>query len=223
VPRRRLALVVIPVVAALVGVGCMEGERPVLIAATDTDSATGDPIIDEVLGRLEAGESSTFEARFEIHTLLGNTFTDAEVAQEGPRRRGVRIGDVLYRDGTERDPVTCDAVSGVCVEGLDDSRVAALMITRTFYGTSAAARLQQAARVALGPAAAATRDIAGQSARCVIVDVEGGSPEYCVLDDGVLAYYSGADAEIRLEEYRTELTEDLGVRLLDGAVTDTSS
>ena len=217
--RHRVVLFAISLATVTFGAGCMEGERPVLIAATEADSATGDRLIDEVLARLEAGESSTFEARFEIHTLLGNTFTTAEVAQDGPRRRAVRLGEVLYRDGTERDPVTCDTATGVCQEGLDDSRVAPLMVTRTFYGTSAAARLRQIARVALGPAAASNREIAGQAARCVTVDVEGGSPEFCVLDDGVLASYTGADAEIRLEVYATTLSEEIGRRLLDGAVT----
>jgi hypothetical protein len=217
---KRLGVGLLVGMLVAVAPGCMEGKRPVLIPVAEADDrSTGDPAVDTVLRRLELSETATFEARFEIHTLLGNTFTTAEVAQDGLKRRAVRLGDVLYRDGSDRDPVTCNTTSGTCEAGLDDALVASLMVTRTFFSTSAVARLHQAGRVAEGAATLEDRTIAGVDTVCVTVPVTGGSPQYCATAQGVLAGYIGADARITLLEYRSELTEELGQRLLSGAVT----
>lgn len=206
-------------VLVAVAPGCMEGKRPVLIPAAEAnDRSTGDPAVDTVLRRLELAETATFEARFEIHTLLGNTFTAVEVAQDGLKRRAVRLGEVLYRDGSERDPVTCNTTAGTCEAGLNDALIASLMVTRTFFSTSAVARLHQAGRVAQDTANLDDRTIAGTDVVCVTVPVTGGSPEYCATSQGVLAGYIGADTHITLLEYRSELTEELGQRLLSGTV-----
>lgn len=199
--------------------GCMEGKRPVLVPAADaSERSTGDEAIDTVLRRLELSETATFEARYDIHTLLGDTRTEAEAAQEGLKRRAVRVGEVLYRDGTERDPVTCRTTTGACEPGLDDAPIASLMVTRTFFSTSAIARLQQVARVAVGPAVLEDRQIAGVDVACATVPVEGGTTTFCATPQGVLAAYEGADTRIVLIEYRTEFTEPLGQRLLAGEI-----
>ena len=199
--------------------GCMEGKRPVLVPATDAGArTTGDAAIDTVLRQLELSETATFEASYQIHTLLGDTVTDAEAAQEGEKRRAVKVGEVLYRDGTERDPVTCTTTTGSCEPGLDDAPIASLMVTRTFFSTSAVARLEQVARVATGPATGTDREIAGITATCVTVPVSGGETTFCATGEGVLAGYEGADTRITLQRYSTVLTPELGLRLLTGAV-----
>jgi hypothetical protein len=199
---------------------CMEGKRPVLIPPVEaSNGSTGDSAIDTVLRRLELAEAATFEARYEIRTLLGNTVTEAQVAQDGAKRRAVRVGDVLYRDGLDRDPVTCDTTTGRCEAGLDDAAIASLMITRTFFSTSVVARLEQHARVATAPARLEDREVAGVDTVCVIVPVSGGEPEYCATLAGPLARYLGADTHITLLDFRSELTESLGQRLLSGTVS----
>lgn len=210
-------------VAVLVSVvpGCMEGKRPVLIPAADANSrSSGDRGIDTVLRRLELAETATFEARFEVRTLLGNVVTMAEVAQDGLKRRAVRVGEVLYRDGSERDPVTCNTTTGRCEAGLDDTLIASLMITRPFFSTSAVARLEQHGRVATGAGVLEDREFAGVDTVCVTVPVQGGEPRYCATASGVLANYLGADTHITLVEFASELTEELGLRLLTGPVAD---
>lgn len=191
-----------------------------LVPAADAGArSTGDQAIDTVLRRLELSETATFEATYDVHTLLGDTMTSAEVAQEGLKRRAVRMGDVLYRDGTERDPVTCDTATGACEAGLDDALIASLMVTRTFFSTSAIARLEQVARVATGPATMEDRQIAGTDAVCATVPVTGGQTTFCATAQGVLAGYEGADTRITMTQYRTDLTDELGRRLLTGDVT----
>lgn len=192
-----------------------------LIPAADADSrSTGDSAVDTVLRSLELAETATFEARYEIRTLLGNTVTTAEVAQNGQAQRAVRLGEVLYRDGNQRDAVTCNTTSGRCEAGLDDALIASLMVTRTFFSTSAVARLEQAARVATAPATLEDAQVGGVDAVCVTVPVQGGEPQYCAAPSGVLVKYLGADTHITLIEYRAELTDEFGQRLLNGDVTD---
>jgi len=220
-PVKRLGVALAVGVTMALVPACMEGKRPVLVPAADADQlSTGDAAIDVVLRRLELAETATFEARYQIHTLLGDTVTTAEAAQEGLKQRAVRVGDVLYRDGTERDPVTCSTATGACEPGLDDAQIASLMVTRTFFSTSAVARLGQVGRVASGPATLEDRELGGAAVVCVTIPVSGGSTTFCATPEGVLAPYEGADTRITLLEYRTDLTDGLGQRLLSGAVAE---
>ena len=51
----------------------------------------------------------------------------------------------------------------------------------------------------------------GGTATCVDVPVSGGTKQYCVFADGVLARFVGADVTIDVTEHRAEVDESLFV------------
>ncbi len=198
-PARRVAVTAFVAFASLVLAGCITGERPRLDDSEPApDSLTGDPAIDAVLTRLDTVNEGTFTAGYQVLTRFGELMTDAVVAQQGTDRRSVTIGTTRYIDGRAERARTCDLTAGTCADGLDDTKAAAVLLTREFFGASAATRLRRDAQGVIGETASYTKEIAGQSATCVDLEVTGGRKTYCALDTGVLALQDGADTLIQL-------------------------
>lgn len=209
-PRRRRwrALFLLPSLVALAG--CFTGDRPRFEdddAPTNT-AATGDPNIDAVLQRLDKVATATFTAHLDVLTRLGPIETAVSVAQAGSDRRSVTIGDVRYlREGASE--LTCDLTTGECREGIDESRVSNVQLHSERFGSGAAARLRQDARVKIAGSTASTAVFADQTATCVDVPVSGGVTRYCVLDDGVLAAMSDGALAVTLVGYSPIADEGL--------------
>jgi hypothetical protein len=110
----------------------------------------------------------------------------------------VTIGTTRYIDGRAERARTCDLTAGTCVDGLDDTKAAAVLLTREFFGASAATRLRRDAKAVIGTPAGYVKEVAGQSATCVDFEVTGGRKTYCALDTGMLAIQDGADTLIQL-------------------------
>lgn len=198
-PARRAAVTAVIAVAALTLTGCITGERPRLDDSEPApDALTGDPAIDAVLTRLDSVNDATFTAGYQVLTRFGELMTDAVVAQQGTDRRSVTIGTARYIDGRAERTRTCDLTTGACADGLDDTKAAAVLLTREFFGASAAIRLRRDARAVIGQPVGYVREIAGQSATCVDLVVGGGTKTYCALDAGVLALQDGADTLVQL-------------------------
>ena len=70
-----------------------------------------------------------------------------------------------------------------------------------------AKRLRRDAQALVGTPVASAPTLAGVVAMCVDLPVPGGTKQYCVFDDGVLARYAGADLTIDVDNYRTTVDE----------------
>lgn len=198
-PARRLAATVVVAVATLLLTGCITGERPRLDDSEPApDALSGNAAIDAVLTRLDTVDDATFTAGYQVLTRFGELMTDAVVAQQDIERRSVTIGTTRYIDGRAERARTCDLTAGTCADGLDDTKAAAVLLTREFFGASAATRLRRDAQAVIGEPAGYVREIAGQDATCVDLEVTGGRKTYCALDSGVLALQDGADTLIQL-------------------------
>jgi hypothetical protein len=186
------------VAITLVLSGCFTGERPRLVEGA---TSTGDPAADAVLSRLDAASRTTFTGNYTALTRFGNTTTQVAVAQAGPARRAVTVGDVRFIvDGPHT--ATCDLVTETCSPTIDVARISDVQLTPDFYAASAATRLRRDTELRAGPTRASTETIAGQPATCVVIPVTGSESTYCALDSGPLGRLDAADLSIDLTRYR---------------------
>lgn len=185
--------------------GCFTGARPVLEEAPQT---VDDPNIMAVLDQLTATPGS-FTAAYTILTRYGTIETSAAVVVDGAgARRAVTIGDVRFvttGDGVEHTCAADDVSS--CEDGLDAARVSDRQVTPQFWGSSAIARIRRDGNARIGASVATSKEFAGQDVVCVSIPVTGGSPEYCAVTGGPLAFQDGADVRIELTSYTTTIDE----------------
>jgi hypothetical protein len=195
--RRSLPTLLLCALAALALGGCALGKRPSLVESPTLDDAAANAVLD----RFERAPGATFTATYTITPSLTGAATQATVRQAGERQR-ITIGAVDYfSNGTTSR--TCVAGTDECVDGIDDARVSDLSITHAFWSESAAARLANDASRSIGPSTGRNDSIAGRSVTCVDLPMPGLGGEvrtvsYCVVDEGVLARYAGADVSIDL-------------------------
>lgn len=183
--------------AALLLTACGLGERPSFDdSPTVVGTATGDPAIDAVLDLLDGVGGSMFTASYQGTLKFGGVVTAATVTQVGPRR-SVTIGQVRYlRDGGSSR--TCRLDTSSCTDGVDAAAVSDTGLTPEFAFGDMAKRLRRDAQAKIGPSVASVVQVAGIPATCVDVVVSGGTKQYCVLSDGVVARFRGADIDLEL-------------------------
>jgi hypothetical protein len=212
-PFARLAATLATVV--LVCGACALGERPTIEATpTAVGTMTGDPAIDQILDRLDAVGSAVFTASYTAVLAFGSTASTVAVTQDGTaptaRRRSVTIGDVRYIN-TPGNTSTCSVTSARCTDGIDPARVSDTGVTPDFAFGDMAKRLRRDATARIGTAVTSTRDVAGATSTCVDLPVTGGTKQYCVFDDGVLARYIGGDLTLDVDTYSSTVDESLFV------------
>ncbi|MGH9132833.1 MAG: hypothetical protein ACRDZZ_02775 [Ilumatobacteraceae bacterium] len=194
-------LAVVVCVAALLLTACVTGERPHFV---DDDSAVGTPIgdaaVDAVLGRLENPANQALTAEYTILTKFTGGTTNAMVAIDVDRR-SITISNIRFLIEGSRTG-TCNTESGRCSNSIDDGRVSDIQVTHQFYAESAARRLRADAARRIEATVGSAATIAGLAATCVTVPVAGGSPVYCVLDNGLLARMDNGDVNIELTSFR---------------------
>jgi hypothetical protein len=194
--------------SVLVLTACGLGERPYFEnSPTAVGTETGDPAIDAVLELLDAVGGAEFTGSYQSTLLFGGVVSAAQTTQVGPRR-SVTIGKVryLYDGGSSR---TCVLDTGVCDDGIQAAAVSNTGLTPEFAFGDMAKRLRRDAVAKVGPSVASVEEIAGASATCVDVSVSGGTKQYCVLGDGAIARFLGADLELELISYSTSVDETL--------------
>lgn len=204
--RRRLIL---PLAAALLLTACATGQRPYFAESAPFNSATvtGDAAIDAVLQKLDAVTTGPVTAAYDILQKFGNTHTAAVVAL-APGKRALTFGNVKMIQ-TEALAVTCTVDGSVpCEDGFLDQRISDTGVTYAFYAEKAATKLRRLAIDKVGPATPSTENIAGQDATCVTVPVAGGTTEFCVLADGMLAKQDDASVLITLQLYGNSVDEN---------------
>ena len=176
---------------------CGLGERPYFEdSPTVVGSDTGDAAIDNVLDLLDTVGGSMFTASYQATLKFGGVQSTATVTQIGPRR-SVTIGQVRFvvDNGSSR---TCRLDTGVCDDGIQAEAVSDTGLTPEFAFGDMAKRLRRDAQAKIGPSVASVVEIAGIPATCVDVAVSGGTKQYCVLSDGAIARFRGADIELEL-------------------------
>lgn len=187
-------------IAGLVLTACGLGERPYFDdSPTVVGTETGDPAIDAVLDLFDTVGGSMFTATYQATLKFGAVESTATVTQIGARR-SVTIGAVRYvvDGGSSR---TCRLDTGVCDDGIQAEAVSDTGLTPEFAFGDMAKRLRRDAQAKIGPSIASTVQIAGTPATCVDVVVSGGTKQYCVLADGVVARFRGADIDLELLTY----------------------
>lgn len=204
--RRPIARVVAAVASCvLVCTGCALGQRPTIEdTPTAVGTMTGDDSIDQVLGRLDAVGSAVFTAGYTAVLAYGTTASTVNVTQDGSvapaLERSVTIGDVRYIN-TNGKQSTCSVVSSTCDQGIDPARVSDTGVTPDFAFGDMAKRLRRDATARVGTAVLSTRELAGATATCLDLPVTGGTKQYCVFADGVLARYVGGDLTLDVDTY----------------------
>lgn len=202
-PRRLPAVVTATVVAIVLAVvlgGCFTGERPSF--ADDEFGAgrpTGDAAIDAVLAKLDAAAATapTFTAAYDLTVRFGNLRKTLDVAVDG-RSRSIAVGDVRYL----QTPALVETCRGTtCTTGLDAAAISDTQLTADFYAADAAKRLRVDAAAKIGPTAARTEEIAGQTANCVDIAQSSATATYCVLDDGILAELTDGDVYLTMTSF----------------------
>ncbi|MFN3258451.1 MAG: hypothetical protein ACE37B_22445 [Ilumatobacter sp.] len=200
------AAIIATAVASLLLTGCFTGERPSFDdeGANRAGTSTGSPDIDAVAERLDEVAGATFTATFVIETKFGSLTSTGTVVQTSDGQRTVTVerpaATTRYSilDGDEQ---TCNVLTGECESALNDARISDVGIPHTFYGPSFATRLRVSADRRIGESSAYTSPIAGRDARCVDVQVAGGTETFCSLDSGVLARFIGNDVTVELTSY----------------------
>lgn len=191
--------------------GCMTGERPTLsaenIEMTEPGGLDAQPPTDPAGAAVYAplvserrGERPA-EAHYEVLRKFGNTRTDVTLARE-TGRWSLTVGDIrfLETDGRQR---TCELSVDWCTDGFDEARVSDVLTTIRFARESAATRLRRDAENATGPIEGSTREVAGRSATCAEIPLQGGNSLYCTVSRGLLAIQDTADVRISLVSFRT--------------------
>ncbi len=194
---------------------CALGQRPTLEATpTAVGTMTGDEAIDGVLIRMDGVGDSVFTAEYTALLAFGGTTSSVTVTQDGSAppsvRRSVTIGDVRYIS-TDDATSTCSVAATECASGINAARVSDTGVTPDFAFGDMAKRLRRDAVARIGATTASTRDIAGATATCVDVPVTGGTKQYCVFDNGVLARFVGGDVTIDATSYALTVNESLFV------------
>lgn len=185
--------------------GCFTGERPEFEdESTAPAVSTGNEEIDHVLGLLDSVDRSEFTVGYDIETKFNTVSSTGLVVQAVGQRRSITVENDdrtvrFIEDGTEE--LTCDLLLGECETSIDDARISDTQLSHTFYGPAFAARLRADANRRINDPVAYTKNIAGQTAECVDVDVAGGTKTYCALASGPLAQFVGADVTIELTSY----------------------
>lgn len=206
---RALAPLAATLTAALALTGCMTGERPSFnTAPTAAGVATGDAAIDAVLARYDAVGTAVFTASYTATLLFGGTVTEVRVAQAGPQRRSVTIGDVRFlTDGSTTR--TCVLSTGSCTDGITAQAVSDTGVTPDVASGDMAKRLRRSATAKTGATTPSTPEIAGQPALCVEVPLGDGVAVHCALASGALARFTAADVAIELTAYAAVADEAL--------------
>jgi len=190
------------IVVTVAGTSCVPADsRPSLgTAPVDTVSRepTGNPLVDEVLARLDAVDAQTFTADYSIERKLGDLQRNAHVAQ-APPQTVVKIGDVaLYSDPPAQ---TCDTAKNTCEDGLLEQRISDMGISSRFYGPATAQQLRVAVSREDTAPSVDTEQIGGTVAQCLHVPVGGGEETYCVTGTGLVALLDTAAMHIELTSY----------------------
>ena len=190
------------IVVTVAGTSCVPADsRPSLgTAPVDTVSRepTGNPLVDEVLARLDAVDAQTFTADYSIERKLGDLQRNAHVAQ-APPQTVVKIGDVaLYSDPPAQ---TCDTAKNTCEDGLLEQRISDMGISSRFYGPATAQQLRVAVSREEQPPRLDNEQIGGTVAQCLHVPVGGGEETYCVTGTGLVALLDTAAMHIELTSY----------------------
>jgi hypothetical protein len=186
--------------------GCATGERP-----TFKDEEQGAPVastgnvpIDTVLALLDTVDSAEFTANYAIETTFNTVSSTGLVVQTNGQRRSVTVtnDDRSVRFITDgADELTCDLTTAECEPMINEARISDTQIPHTFYGPAFASRLRADAERRIDDPKLYDKAIAGQSATCVDVIVNGGTKTYCALESGPLAEFVGADVTIKLTSY----------------------
>jgi hypothetical protein len=187
---------------------CGLGERPYFEdSPTVVGTETGDPAIDAVLDLLDTVGGSMFTATYQVTLRFGGKVSAASATQIGPRR-SVTVNQVrfLTDNGSTR---TCRLDTGICDDGIQAEAISDTGLTPEFAFGDMAKRLRRDAQARIGPSAASSQTIAGASATCVDVQVTGGVKQYCVLADGTIARFEGADIDLELRSYQPVADESL--------------
>lgn len=181
--------------------GCFTGQRPHFSSEPfPSGSLTGDEAIDAVLTKLDGVSSQPTTALYAVLTKFGNTTTSAQVAIDGAKR-AIEIRNVQYVDTGEQQLTCSTDGSQSCTNGFDLARISDVGITVDFYAADTATRLRRDSVAKIGPAVAHEETIANQPAHCVALPLSGGTAEYCVLDNGLLARLDDGDVLITLGLY----------------------
>ena len=199
-------LLLLPLLAAFVLSGCMEGERGYF--ADDPFAAgttTGDPAIDAILVKLDDAAdgpaTAQLTAAYSVLTKSGITNHTATVALDsssGSTQRSIVIDDVHFIDAPGVSATCAVDSSSPCTDGLDLARVSNVGITPNFYASDTAKRLRRDALAKLGPTLTSAINVAGFQADCVDLTLPGGTARYCVLATGMLALLDDGDVRIEL-------------------------
>jgi hypothetical protein len=202
-------------VLAVFGASCALGERPTLESTpTAVGTMTGDAAIDAVLTLLDQVESAVFTADYTAVIAFGSTASSITVTQDGSEptniRRSVTIGDVRYIS-TSDTRSTCSVSTANCSSGIDAALVSDTGVTPEFVFGDMAKRLRRDAMSLVGAGSPSTVQMPGGTASCVDVPVSGGTKQYCVFDDGVLARFVGADVTIDVTDRQPTVDESLFV------------
>ena len=181
---------------------------------TAVGTVTGDEAIDGVLSLPDNVGSAVFTADYTAIIAFGSTASSVSVTQDGSEptniRRSVTINDVRYIS-TSDTTSTCAVSTSDCTDGIDPARVSDTGVTPEFVFGDMAKRLRRDAMSLVGKATATTREMPGGTASCVDVQVSGGTKQYCVFPDGVLARFVGADVTIDVTDHRATVDESLFV------------
>ena len=187
---------------------CALGERPSFDdSPTAVGTDTGDPAIDAVLDLLDSVGGSMFTATYDATLLFGGKQSEATITQLGPRR-SVTIGNIRFinESGSSR---TCVLDTGVCTEGIQAAAVSDTGLTPEFASGDMAKRLRRDAAAKVGPSTSSIVEVGGIEATCVDVTVTGGTKQYCVLPDGAIARFRGADIQLELRTHTAAADEGL--------------
>ena len=184
-------------VLVLGATGCMEGQRPSFEdSPTVEGTMTGDPAIDAVLTRLDAVSDSVFTAEFTATLLFGGAVSSSTVTRDATQtRQSVTIGNVRYiSEASGRR--TCALDTLICEPEIQAAAVSNTGLTPDFAFGDMAKRLRRDAVARIGTATPSNIELAGRTSTCVDVPVSGGTKQYCVFDNGVIARFVGADLSL---------------------------
>ncbi|MEP6661054.1 MAG: hypothetical protein ABJD24_14150 [Acidimicrobiales bacterium] len=182
---------------------CAHGARPSFGVATttgspSTTSATGDPLVDQLLSRIDGVSSQTFTATYVLTRKLGGQVANGTVAQQPPKL-AITVRDTKFFAGDQER--TCTISTKHCEDGISAQLIADVATSTGFYGPAAAAEI----RVSMGRRNSAptndAREIAGQPATCITIPVGTGEEVYCVLTTGVIALTDRADVRVEMTSY----------------------
>jgi hypothetical protein len=214
-PQRLVRVAAAVTALGVLTASCALGERPTLESTpTAVGTMTGDAAIDAVLTLFDSVGTAVFTADYTAVIAFGSTASSIAVTQDGSQspsiRRSVTIGDVRYIS-TSNNSSTCSVSTSDCSDGIDAARVSDTGVTPEFVFGDMAKRLRRDAMSLVGAATPSTRETPGGPASCVDVPVSGGTKQYCVFDDGVLARFVGADVTIDITGRRPTVDESLFV------------